>query len=52
MAVPTGDDIQCPECDLCFVVIWSNDGMGGPEYCPRCGEYIQEVYLEGINEKI
>ena len=60
MAVPTqspsDDDIQCPECEFVFEMIWKNDGAGGPEYCPRCGEYIQEkylkIYLGGNDEKI
>ena len=40
------DPLECPACDFRFVIIWNNDGAGGPEYCPRCGEYIQEIYLE------
>ncbi len=30
-------DIQCPECEQWFTVIWNNNVLGGPEYCPMCG---------------
>lgn len=34
------DEIQCPACERWFTVIWINDGLGPPEYCPMCGEEI------------
>lgn len=37
-------EIVCPECDLHFTVIWSNDGLGpAAEYCPRCGAPMPET---------
>lgn len=32
------DEVVCPYCGFRFTVIWSNDGLGPPEFCPRCGE--------------
>lgn len=33
------DDFRdCPYCGFNFIVVWSNDGCGPPEFCPRCGE--------------
>jgi len=29
--------IVCPECERRFYVVWWNDGLGAPEYCPMCG---------------
>lgn len=43
----TFDDEQWKDCDYCglnFIVIYSNDGLGPPEYCPRCGEELE--YLD------
>jgi len=34
------DFTTCPECGREFMVVWTNDGLGPPEYCPMCGEYI------------
>lgn len=31
------DMIKCPECERWFEVVWLNDGLGPPEYCPMCG---------------
>jgi predicted Zn-ribbon and HTH transcriptional regulator len=32
------DFVWCQWCGFHFQVVWSNDGLGSPEYCPRCGE--------------
>ena len=34
------DTLVCTACDLIFEVVWNNDGLGPPEYCPMCGSEI------------
>ena len=31
------DMVKCNVCGRWYSVIWSNDGLGPPEYCPMCG---------------
>lgn len=35
--------LQCPVCGRRFEVVWINDGLGPPEYCPMCGSEIDSV---------
>lgn len=30
--------LQCPECGIWFSIMWVSNPIGGPEYCPMCGE--------------
>jgi len=30
-------ELTCPYCERRFYVVWSNDGLGPPEYFPMCG---------------
>ena len=43
------DMIKCPGCDVQFSAEWhrSIEAGDGPEFCPFCGEYIEDVYREG-----
>lgn len=43
------DMLVCPECDRTFEVVWLNDGLGPPEYCPMCGAEID--YLKCMEEE-
>ena len=43
--------VRCPECERRFDVVWSNDGLGPPEYCPMCGaeiDYSQSEEETGV----
>ena len=40
------DLVQCPDCGRWFLVVWANDGLGPPEYCPMCGTEINFEDLE------
>jgi len=31
------DTHPCPECGVWYCVIWDNDGISKPEFCPFCG---------------
>lgn len=43
--------VICPECDCRFTVIWCNNGIDRPEYCPMCGAEINyEECVESQDE--
>ena len=38
---------HCDGCDMNFMLIWErNPVYDGPEYCPFCGEEIEEIVTE------
>ena len=46
------NNITCPGCGRDFTVVWTNDGLGPPEYCPMCGVEIDYwTFEEEKNER-
>lgn len=44
---------HCSECDMRFNLVWNrNHAFDGPEYCPFCGEEIEETVDERDEEGI
>jgi rRNA maturation endonuclease Nob1 len=43
------DMLTCTSCGRIFEVVWNNDGLGPPEYCPMCGAEID--YLKCMEEE-
>lgn len=51
MPEPPDDMLRCPDCERIFEVVWLNDVLGPPEYCPMCGTVMDYVQVAATKEE-
>lgn len=44
-------NLQCDSCDMVFSIIWNRNLIyDQPEYCPFCGDEVEEIIWEEEDE--